>query len=80
MDIIFYFTNEAKVSFGELYRSQKTQQMPQVIANYFKPGEKALMMDMTMKDLKNKGKVTTMKCISLDKSTYVFNKADYIFM
>lgn len=79
-DIIFYFTNEAKVSFGELYRSQKTQKLPDVIANYFKPGEKALMMDMSMKDLKNKSKVTTMKCISLEKSAYVFNKSDYKFM
>ncbi|HSD07197.1 DUF4412 domain-containing protein [Flavobacterium sp.] len=79
-DIVFYFTNEAKVSFGELYRSQKNNKLPDVIANYFKPGEKALMMDMTMKDLKNKGKITTMKCISLEKSAYVFNKSDYKFM
>jgi hypothetical protein len=79
-DIIFYFTSEAKVSFGDLYRNQKNNKMPDVIANYFKPGEKALMMDMNMKDLKKKGKVTTMKCISLEKSAYVFNKADYKFM
>jgi hypothetical protein len=37
-------------------------------------------MDMTMKDFRNKGKVTTMRCISLDKSVFVFNKADYHFM
>ena len=82
-DIIFYFTNEAPVSFGEMYKNQKgqkNQSLPEGIANYFKPGEKALMMDMTMKELKNKGKVTTMKCISLDKSAYVFNKSDYKFM
>lgn len=79
-DIVFYFTNEAPVSFGELYKNQKTQKMPQVIANYFKPGEKALMMDMSMKDLKKKSKVTTMKCISLEKNSYTFNKSDYKFM
>jgi hypothetical protein len=38
------------------------------------------LMDMTMRDLKNKGKVTTMKCVSLEKSAYEFRKADYKFM
>ena len=79
-DMIFYFTNEAKVSFGDLFKNQKNQKMPDAFANYFKPDDKPLMMDMTMKDLKNKGKVTTMKCISLEKHTYLFNKADYQFM
>ena len=54
--------------------------MPDAFSNYFKPGEKPLMMDMTMKDLKNKGKITKMKCISLEKNAYTFNKADYKFM
>jgi hypothetical protein len=79
-DMIFYFTNEAKVSFGDLFKNQKNQKMPDAFANYFKPDDKPLMMDMTMKDLKNKGKVTTMKCIGLEKHTYLFNKADYQFM
>jgi hypothetical protein len=79
-DIVFYVTNEAKVSFGDLFKNQKNQKMPDALSGYFKPEDKMLLMDMTMKDLKNKGKVTTMKCISLDKNTYVFNKADYQFM
>ena len=54
--------------------------MPDAFAGYLKPGEKTLLMDMSMKDLKNKGKVTTMKCISLEKNAYMFNKADYKFM
>jgi hypothetical protein len=78
--MVFYFTNEAKVSFGDMFKNQKNQKMPDAFANYFKPDDKPLMMDMTMKDLKNKGKTTTMKCISLDKNSYVFNKADYKFM
>ena len=79
-DIIFYYTNEAKVSFGDMFKNQKNWKMPDALAGYFKPDEKTLLMDMNMKDLKNKGKVTTMKCISLEKSAYMFNKADYTFM
>jgi hypothetical protein len=79
-DIIFYYTNEAKVSFGDMFKNQKNWKMPDALAGYFKPDEKTLLMDMNMKDFKNKGKVTTMKCISLEKSAYVFNKADYKFM
>jgi len=79
-DIIFYYTNEAKVSFGDMFKSQKGWKMPDGLAGYFKPDEKTLLMDMNMKDLKKKGKVTTMKCVSLEKSVYVFNKADYTFM
>ena len=79
-DIIFYFTSEAKVSFSDLFKNQKDQKMPDVFTNYFKEGENPLMMDMSMKDLKNKNKITTMKCISLEKNSYVFNKSDYRFM
>jgi hypothetical protein len=78
--MIFYFTTEAKVSFGDMFKNQKNQNMPDAFANYFQADDKPLMMDMTMKDLKNKEKITTMKCISLDKNNYVFNKSDYKFM
>ena len=79
-DIIFYYTTETKVSFSDMFKNQKNWKMPDALSGYLKPDEKTLMMDMTMKDLKNKGKVTTMKCISLEKNAYVFNKADYKFM
>lgn len=79
-DIVLYYTSEAKVSFAELYKSQRNYKMPKAFADYFKPGEKTLMLEMTLKDLKNKGKVSTMKCVSLDKSSFVFNKVDYKFM
>lgn len=79
-DMIFYYTNDAKVSFSDLFKNQKNQKMPDAFSNYFKPGDKPLMMDMTINDLKNKGKITKMKCISLEKNAYTFNKADYKFM
>lgn len=79
-DIIFYYTSEAKVSFGDMFKNQKNWKMPDALAGYFKPEDRTLLMDMSMKDLKNKDKITTMKCISLEKSVFVFNKADYKFM
>jgi hypothetical protein len=79
-DIVFYYTTETKVSFSDMFKNQKNSKMPDALAGYLKPGEKTLLMDMSMKDLKNKGKVTTMKCVSLEKSAYVFNKSEYKFM
>lgn len=79
-DIIFYYTTDAKVSFGDMFKNQKNWKMPDAWSGYFKPDEKTLLMDMSMKDLKNKGKVTTMKCLNLEKNAFVFNKADYRFM
>lgn len=78
-DIICYYTSEAKVSFGDMFKNQKNWKMPEELASYFKPEERTLLMDMTMKDLKSR-KVTTMKCLSLEKSAYTFNKSDYKFM
>jgi hypothetical protein len=79
-DIIFYYTTDAKVSFSDMFKNQKNWKMPDALTGYFKPEDRTLLMDMSMKDLKNKGKVTTMKCMSLAKSPYVFNKSDYKFM
>ncbi|KAF2516352.1 DUF4412 domain-containing protein [Flavobacterium zhairuonense] len=78
-DIICYYTSEAKVSFGDMFKNQKGWKMPEGLSDYFKPDDRTLLMDMTMKDLKSR-KVTTMKCVSLEKSAYAFNKSDYKFM
>lgn len=78
-DIICYYTSEAKVSFGDMFKNQKGWKMPEGLSDYFKPEDRTLLMDMTMKDLKSR-KVTTMKCISLEKSAYTFSKSDYKFM
>ncbi|MGO4904691.1 hypothetical protein [Flavobacterium sp. W20_MBD1_R3] len=78
--LVFYYTNEAQVSFSELFKSEQKQKVPNVLQRYFKTGEKPLLMAMSMKDLKDKGKVTTMNCIFLEKTSFVFAKADYKFM
>jgi hypothetical protein len=32
------------VSFGDLFKNQKNQKIPDAFSNYFKPGEKPLMI------------------------------------
>jgi hypothetical protein len=78
--MIFYYTNEAKVSFGEMFKSQKNEGMANAFKGFFKSGEKPLMMSMNYKDLKDKSKSMTMNCLSLEKKAFAFNKADYQFM
>ena len=78
--LVFYYTNEAQVSFSELFKSEQKQKVPNVLQRYFKTGEKPLLMAMSMKDLKDKGKFTTMNCVFLEKTSFVFAKADYKFM
>ena len=79
-EMTFYYTNEAKVSFSDLFKAQQKKATPNALKNYFKAGDKPLMMTMTMKDLKNKGAVTTMKCVGLVKKQSEFKKSDYTFM
>lgn len=78
--MVFYYTNEARVSFSDLFSAQQKQKNPAVLKDYFKPGDKPLLMTMSMKDLKNKGQITTMTCISLDKKASSFVKSDYTFL
>ena len=78
--MVFYYTNEAKVSFSEMFKSQQNQGTPNALSDYFKPNEKPLMLSMDYKDLKDKTKSMTMKCISLEKKAFTFNKSDYQFM
>lgn len=78
--MVFYYTNEAKVSFSDMFRSQQKQKTPDVLKRYFKTGDRPLMMTMSMKDLKDKGKITTMKCVVLEKNSREFLKSDYKFM
>ena len=78
--MVFYYTNEAKVSFSDMFRSQQKQKTPNVLKRYFKTGDRPLMMTMSMKDLKDKGKITTMKCVVLEKNSREFLKSDYKFM
>jgi hypothetical protein len=78
--MVFYYTNEAKVSFGDMFKSQQGSKTPNAFKNFFKSGEKPLTMYVTIKDLKNKGRTTIMKCVGLKKNSYTFVKSEYKFM
>ena len=80
MEMIFYYTTEAKVSFTNIFKTNQNGGMPDVFKDLVKANEKPLLMEMNYKDLKNKNKTTTMKCIGLNKEPYTFNKSDYKFM
>ena len=77
--VVFYYTNDAPVSFEELFKSSLTVKMPEAFSGYFKSADKPLIMLMESTD-KASGKKGTMKCISLGKEAYTFNKSDYKFM
>lgn len=77
--MVFYFTNDAPVNFADLFKSPQAQKLPNAFKSYFKPGDKPLMLSVEIDD-KAKGKKTTMKCIALEKSPFVFKKSDYKFM
>lgn len=78
--IVFYYTKEAKVSFDQMFKSQQNQKTPDAFKKYFKAGDNPLMMRMIIRDLKNKGRITTMECVALEKNAYSFIKSDYKFM
>ena len=78
--MIFYYTNEAKVSFAELFKSQQAQGIPNAFMNVFKPGEKPLLMSMDYTDLKDKTRSMKMQCTALNKEAFTFNKSEYQFM
>jgi hypothetical protein len=74
----FYYTNDVGVSFAEMIKS-KQNKIPDAFKDYFKPGDKPLMMSVDFTDRKT-GKTTMMKCVGLENSPYVFSKSDYKFM
>lgn len=78
--MVFYYTNDAKISFADMFKSQQKQNTPDAFKYYFKPGDKPLMMYMNMKDLKHNGRTTIMKCIAVEKNSYKFIKSDYKFI
>ena len=78
--MVFYYTNDAKVSFSDISKSQQNHKMPDAFKNYFKYGDNPLMMTMDIIDLKNNRKTTSMKCVGLEKNPYTFAKSEYKFM
>lgn len=75
-DITMYFTNEAPVSFNDIYKNKQSN-IPEGLKKHFKENEKTLMLEMTMKDKKKRKNDTTMECISLEKVKKKINKSDY---
>lgn len=74
-----YYTNETDISFNDLFKNSKNN-VPLKFQDYFKPGEKALMITMDAKSLKNKKQDMKMECVGLEKVSKTIKKSDYKFM
>ena len=74
-----YYTNETEVSFDDIFKSSKAK-VPAKFKDYFKPGEKVLMITMDAKSLKNKKQDMKMECVGLEKVSKTIKKSDYKFM
>jgi hypothetical protein len=79
MEMVMYFTNEAEVSFDDIYKNQQTN-IPIQLKDYFKAGDKVLMISMDMKGLKNKKMDAHIECVGLEKVSKTIRKSDYKFM
>lgn len=77
--MIFYYTNDAPVSFADMFKSAQSMKVPDPFSSYFKPGEKPLMLSVDITE-KAKNRTTSMTCIALEKNATAFKKADYKFM
>lgn len=71
-----YFTDEAEVSFDDIYKNQQTK-IPVQLQNYFNKDDKVLMIFMDMKHLKNKKRDAQIECIGLEKVTKTISKSSY---
>ena len=78
-EIEMYFTDEAPVSFDDIYKNQN-KNMPSGLENYFNEKDHVLMIQMDMKDLKNNELNATMECIGLEEVQKSIKKSDYKFM
>ncbi|WP_372758071.1 DUF4412 domain-containing protein [Mariniflexile sp.] len=78
-EIDMYFTNEAPVSFDDIYKNQN-KNMPSGLENYFKDKDHVLMMHMYMNDLKNDKHNAVMECIGLEEVKKTIIKSNYKFM
>ena len=80
--IIMYYTNEAEVSFNDVFKTDPNS-IPPALQSHFENNQNALMMYMDMKDKKNKPKKSTsatMECILLEAIDYQFDTSGYITM
>ena len=79
MEMVMYFTNEAEVSFDDIYSSNQAN-IPAQLKDYFKADEKVLMISMDMKGLKRKKMDAHIECVGLEKVSKTIRKSDYKFM
>lgn len=82
--LIIYFTNEAKISFNDVFKTDPTR-IPETMKGFFNDNKNALMMymDMDMKDKKNKRKRNTsgtMECTLLEPTEFKLKTSGYKFM
>ncbi len=79
MELVMYFTNEAEVSFNDIY-SSKQSNIPIQLKDYFNADDKVLMISMDMKGLKRKKMDAHIECVGLEKVSKTIRKSDYKFM
>ncbi len=75
-EITMYFTNEAPVSFNDIYKNKQSN-IPEGLKKYFKENEQSLMLEMKMIDKKKSKMNATMECIGLEEVLKMIKKSDY---
>jgi hypothetical protein len=78
-EIDMYFTNEAEVSFDDIYKNQQAR-IPAQVKDFFGEDEKVLLIYMELKGLKKKNESMTMECVGLEEVSKTILKSDYKFM
>lgn len=78
-EMVMYFTNEAEISFDDIYKNSKTK-IPVQLKDYFDADDKVLMISMDMTDLTRKKQNAKMECIGLEEVKKMISKSDYKFM
>jgi len=74
--ITFYVTQEAPISFANMYSDEKSN-IPKGWNADWLEDEDALMMEMQMIDKNNENRNANMRCTGLEKKSFSINKEDY---
>ncbi|MGB7786070.1 MAG: DUF4412 domain-containing protein [Salinimicrobium sp.] len=72
----FYITNEADVSFTQMYQYEKSKLPPAIKEEWLKSGN-GLLMEMQMIDKKSPSNNASMVCTGLKKEAMIINKSNY---
>jgi len=72
----FYATQEAPISFANMYTYEKSNIPKGWNADWLKDGD-ALMMEMQILDKKNPKRSANMHCTGLEKKSFIINKENY---